>query len=155
MRPSKKIRMSLGGALLGVALVLSGIGMAGQTTGRPQGGESMINANEKLVVLWSSGDRDVALNMVFMYTLNAKARGWWRDVTLIVWGPSAKLLTVDPELQERVRKMKEAGVVLEACKACSDEYGVSDGLLKMGIDVKYMGQPLTAYIKEGRHILTF
>jgi hypothetical protein len=115
----------------------------------------MINANQKLVVLWSSGDREVALNMVFMYTLNAKARGWWRDVTLIVWGPSAKLLTVDPELQEKVRKMKEAGVVLEACKACSDGYGVSDGLLKLGIDVKYMGQPLTAYMQEGRHILTF
>ena len=27
---------------------------------------------DKLMVLWTSGDRDVALKMVFMYTLNAK-----------------------------------------------------------------------------------
>ena len=26
--------------------------------------------NEKLVVVWTSGDKDVAKNMVFMYTLD-------------------------------------------------------------------------------------
>ncbi|KXS47386.1 MAG: hypothetical protein AWL62_2688, partial [Halanaerobium sp. T82-1] len=30
-----------------------------------------------LVVLWTSGDKEVAKKMVFMYTLNAKTRGWW------------------------------------------------------------------------------
>ena len=30
----------------------------------------------ELVVLWTSGDRDVALKMVFMYTLNSKLKGW-------------------------------------------------------------------------------
>ncbi|RLB28776.1 MAG: DsrE family protein, partial [Deltaproteobacteria bacterium] len=32
---------------------------------------------DTLVVLWSSGDREVATRMVFMYTLNAKRKGWW------------------------------------------------------------------------------
>ena len=40
---------------------------------------------EKLFVLWSSGDREVAKKMVFMYTLNAKLNGWWNDISLIVW----------------------------------------------------------------------
>lgn len=44
---------------------------------------------DKLVVLWTSGDRDVAMNMVFMYTLNAKLAGWWQDVTFILNDPSA------------------------------------------------------------------
>jgi hypothetical protein len=50
--------------------------------------------------------------------------------------------------------MKEAGVVLEACKSCSDMYGVSENLEKLGIDVKYMGQPLTNYLKQGVTVLT-
>ena len=113
------------------------------------------DAEEDLVVLWTSGDRDVALKMVFMYTYNAKARGWMENITFIVWGPSAKLLSDDDELQDYIKKFVEAGVVLEACKACSDSYGVSDKLEELGVDVKYMGVPLTNYIKEGKKILTF
>ena len=71
---------------------------------------------DTLVVLWSSGDREVATKMVFMYTLNAKRRGWWNDATLIVWGPSAKLLAEDSELQEHIKEMRQAGVGLLACK---------------------------------------
>jgi hypothetical protein len=44
--------------------------------------------------------------------------------------------------------MKEAGVALFACKACADIYGVSDKLSSLGIDVKYMGVPLTQYLKN-------
>lgn len=108
---------------------------------------------DSLVVLWTSGDREVALNMVFMYTLNAKRRKWWEEVRLIVWGPSAKLLSEDQELQGEILQMREAGVVLEACKACADRYGVSTDLEQLGIDVRYMGIPLTEYLKEGRHVL--
>jgi hypothetical protein len=155
MKRSGRFQRVLTAALIGLPLILSGAGVAAGIRSRNQGGGSVLKANEKLVIVWSSGDRDVALKMVFMYALNAKSKGWWKEVTLIVWGPSAKLLTVDPELQERVRRMKEAGVILEACKACSDEYGVSESLSKLGVDVRYMGQPLTGYLKGGRPILTF
>jgi hypothetical protein len=110
---------------------------------------------DTLVVVWTSADREVALKMVFMYTLNAKLKGWWTDVRFVVWGPSAKLLSEDKELQEKIEKMKSAGVVLEACKACSDQYGVSPALEAMGIDVKFMGLPLTDYLKSGLPVLTF
>ncbi len=110
---------------------------------------------EKLVILWTSGDRDVALKMVFMYAGNAPRNGWWDDITLIVWGPSARLLAEDQELQEKLTGLALEGVKLEACKACSDSYGVSDRLAGLGIDVKYMGEPLTAYLKEGCRVLTF
>ena len=103
---------------------------------------------EKLAVLWTSGDRDVAIKMVFMYTHNAKLQGWWKDVMLIVWGHSAKLLSVDTEVGNYVVKMLKDGVEVVACKACADSYGVSDILEKMGVDVKYMGQPLTEYLKD-------
>jgi hypothetical protein len=113
-----------------------------------------IPANEKLVIIWTSGDKEVATKMVFMYTLNSRKFGWWEDITLVVWGPSQKLLTEDAELQEKIAEMKKAGVTLRACKGCSDQYGISDKLEELGITVKYMGN-ITDFIKEGRHILTF
>ena len=68
----------------------------------------------KLMVLWTSGDRDVALKMVFMYTFNAKKKGWWEHIRLVIWGPSSLLLSEDKELQQEVKKIKEAGVELLA-----------------------------------------
>jgi hypothetical protein len=69
--------------------------------------------------------------MVFMYALNAKLKKWWEKVTLIVWGPSAKLLREDKEIQSYVARMKEADVILEACVNCADMYGVSGNLIEM------------------------
>jgi hypothetical protein len=49
-------------------------------------GMIMSGNEDSLVVLWTSGDREVALNMVFKYTLNSKLKNWWSEVRLIVWG---------------------------------------------------------------------
>jgi len=114
-----------------------------------------IPASEKLVVLWTSGDPEVAKKMVFMYTYNAKKYGWWEDITLVVWGPSAKLLTEDKELQKTIKDMDEIGINLLACKGCSDQYEVSDDLEKLGIEVKYIGVELTDFIKGDYHLVTF
>ncbi len=114
-----------------------------------------VKESEKLVVLWTSGDAEVAIKMVFMYTFNAKKYNWWKDITFIIWGPSSKLLSENAELQEYIKKMKEQGIILEACKACTDMYKVSEKLSKLGVDVKYMGVALTEYIKNGRHVITF
>ena len=111
--------------------------------------------DDSMVVVWSSGDKEVAKNMVFMYTLHSKRKNWWDEVRLVVWGPSSKLLSEDKELQEELEKMKGEGVILEACKACADGYEVSEKLEKLGVDVRYMGIPLTEYMKQGKHVITF
>lgn len=112
------------------------------------------NATDQLVVVWTSQDREVAMNMVFMYTKNSKRKGWWKNVRLVIWGPSAKLMSVDPELQAELEELKTAGVELLACKACADRYGVSEKLSGMGIDVVYMGLPLTQYLKGECTVIT-
>ena len=109
----------------------------------------------KLLVVWTSGDREVALKMVFMYTFNAKKNGWWDEVRFLVWGPSSKLLSEDAELQDYIKRMKEEGIELLACKACADSYGVSEKLEEMGIEVKYMGEPLTEMLKSDWETITF
>ncbi|RCW52091.1 DsrE family protein [Halanaerobium sp. ST460_2HS_T2] len=108
-----------------------------------------------LVVLWTSGDPDVAKKMVFMYTINAKKRGWWQDIKFVVWGPSSKLLSEDRELQEQIKEFIEADIKVEACQACAEQYGVADGLAELGIEVKYMGEPLTDYLKSDSEVITF
>jgi hypothetical protein len=115
----------------------------------------MSDSKDKLVVLWTSGDREVALKMVFMYTINSKLRGWWKDVTLILWGPSSKLLSEDKELQNYIGRIKDSGVELLACKACTDEYGVTEAIEKMGIEVIFMGEPLTNFLKDDVKVITF
>lgn len=153
MRP-RRVGFQLAAVLL---ITLVSLPLMAQQQAPDTAETNAIGPEEKLVVVWTSGDRDVALKMVFMYTYNATATrfGWWQDITLVIWGPSAKLLSIDKELQDYVKKTKKAGVTLEACKACADMYEVSDELAGLGVDVKYMGDVLTDYIKEGRHVLTF
>ncbi|MBU3915680.1 DsrE family protein [bacterium] len=115
-----------------------------------------MNKSNNLIVLWTSGDKEVAQKMVFMYVYNSKALfNLWKDITLIIWGPSAKLLAEDKELQDYIKKIKATGVKLKACQSCADEYGVSDKLEAMGIEVTYMAQELTDYIKAEYHLVTF
>lgn len=117
--------------------------------------KSISNEPSKLVVVWTSGDREVALKMVYMYTYNAKKNEWWDKIRFVVWGPSSKLLSEDKELQDYLKKMKEVGVELLACKACADMYGVSEKLEDLGIEVKYMGKDLTEMLQGGWTSLTF
>ena len=118
--------------------------------------QSVTAEAEKLAVLWTSGDPFVAHKVCFMYTHNAKKAGWWNEVQLIVWGPSSKLLAEDKDLQTAVKAMMADGVVVKACKACADSYGVSDDLTALGIEVKYMGKPLTEMLKSDQwQVLTF
>lgn len=111
--------------------------------------------SEKLVVVWTSGDIEVAEKMVFMYVYNAKKARWFDEVTFIIWGPSAKLLSENTKLKEDLAKMQEAGIKTEACIACAKMYKVDDKLKELGIDVKGMGVPLSNYIKEGYKVMTF
>ncbi len=150
MMLKKRISRFMIFGLLGLALVSRSLMLAEVP---PVQGD--LEAPSKLMVLWTSGDREVALKMVFMYTFNAKKRGWWDEIRFVVWGPSSKLLSEDEELQKGIKEMMEAGVEVQACKACADMYGVSDKLAALGIDVKYMGVPLTDMLKGGWTNLTF
>ena len=109
----------------------------------------------KLLVIWSSADREVALHNVFMYTHNAQKRGWWDEVRLLLWGPSDTLLAQDADLQERVRAMMADGVEVMACKACSDQLGATEALEQLGVNVFYVGTALTEMLKEGWVTLTY
>lgn len=110
---------------------------------------------QQLAIVWTSGNPEVAEKVCFMYAHNALLHIWFDEVVLIVWGPSAKLLTENKVLQDRVKQMIADGVKVEACVACANMYGVADQLAAMGIEVKPMGPVLTVYLKENWKVLTF
>jgi hypothetical protein len=106
-------------------------------------------------VLWSSADPEVAEKACLMYTGAAKKYGWFKEVILIVWGPSEKLLAENSKLKDKIATMKKDGVIVEACVACSNMYGVTKELKVCEVDVKGMGVPLTRYLKRGYKIISF
>jgi hypothetical protein len=111
--------------------------------------------SDTLVVLWTSGDIEVAEKLVFMYVTAARSAAWFDEVIFIIWGPSTRLLAETEKLQAGLEKMQELGVRTEACVVCASMYEVDDDLRDLGIDVKGMGRPLSDYMKRGYHVLTF
>ncbi len=107
-----------------------------------------------LYVLWTNDNPVTAEKMVFMYTINALAHGWWEKVTLIIWGATPKLACEDQTIREKIREAKEAGVHVTACKACADQLGATRDLEDMGVEVIYWGVPLTEILKADEKLIT-
>ncbi len=109
---------------------------------------------DHLYMLWTNADPIAADKMVFMYAVNSLKKGWWKKVTLIIWGATAKLSAEDPMIKEKIGEALAEGVKISACKACADQLGVTEILENMGIEVIYWGAPLTEIIKSGQKLLT-
>jgi len=136
-------------------IALSALLLVGAMIGQPWVRAEGSAEKDRLAVVWTSGDADVAHKMCLMYTHAAKNAKWFDDVTLIVWGPSSRLLAGDKELQAKIKSMMDSGVKVQACVVCADMYGVSDDLRAMGIEVKGMGKPLSDLLKADWKVLTF
>jgi hypothetical protein len=111
--------------------------------------------SRRLVVIWSSRDAEVAENLVFMYVANALLRDWWDEVRLVVWGPSAETLAMEPGVRSGLETVRRAGVEVMACRACAENYGVVESLEELGVSVTYMGRPLTEMLQSGWTQLSF
>lgn len=108
----------------------------------------------KLNILWTTSDVDTVNSMLSMYTCNALKNNWWDEIHIVIWGGSTKLISEDESVHKLITKMIDAGVTFEACKACADKYKVSEKLKELGVIVKYMGIPLTNYIKSEDEFIT-
>jgi hypothetical protein len=61
---------------------------------------------KKLIVIWVTRDVEAAMNMAFMYARNSKVRGWWEEVDLVIWGPSAQVTVENAMIQEELKVMQ-------------------------------------------------
>ena len=114
----------------------------------------MSEAPSRILVLWTSGEKETALNMVLMYTTNSKLHGWWDEVVLLVWGAASRLAAEDPDVQARLVAARQAGVRVIACLACAKNMGVVEALQQQGIEVFYTGQFLSDWLKAGNKVLS-
>jgi hypothetical protein len=109
---------------------------------------------EKLFILWTNADELTAEKMVMMYATNSMLNSWWDEVTVIIWGATAKLAAENETIRLKMRLAQQAGVRFSACKACTDQLGVSDNLAALGVEIKYWGTGLTDILKGGEKLLT-
>lgn len=108
----------------------------------------------KLNILWTNDNIDTSEHMVMMYSIAAKEKGFFDDVTVIIWGATAKLVGTNTKIQESVKRAMAAGVEFKACIACATKLDVVDEINALGIELELMGAPLTNIIKEEEYLLT-
>jgi len=109
---------------------------------------------QKLYILWTNSDEIVFDKMVTMYARNSKINGWWQDITVIIWGSTAKLAAESELVKLRIQELIQVEVKVSACKSCSDSLGTTEKLVEMGIEVKYWGEGLTEILKGSDKLLT-
>lgn len=110
----------------------------------------------KLLIVWSSQEAEVAKKLILLYGSVMLERKYWDEATIMIWGPSAKLLAEDKELQERMLFVKNTGVHFNACVVCADDYGVSDTLRGLGVELIHTGEMLTQALQsDATKVITF
>jgi hypothetical protein len=109
---------------------------------------------DKLFILWTNDNPITSEKMVCMYAHNSVLERWWDEVTVIIWGATAKYVANDQNIQNRLKQMMKDGVKISACKACADQLGVGSHLENIGIEVKYWGEPLTEILKKNQKLIT-
>jgi len=115
-----------------------------------------MDSPQRLVVIWRSDDPEIFHSALYLYTHNAKRFKWFDEVTLVVWGPSQKLLAEDEEILAKVRKMQADGVVVMADIDAANDYGLQEKIRDdLGIRVMILGPFLTRFLQEGASVLTF
>lgn len=108
----------------------------------------------KLNILWANADPVTSELMVMMYVKNAISQGWWDEVQVIIWGATAKLVAENTHIQSLIEKAMQTGVKFTACESCAVELGVNQKIKDLGIELRFMGEPLTKIIKQGEKLIT-
>ena len=109
----------------------------------------------KLLIIWSTQEIEVATQMVLLYSSVILPRQYWDEAILMIWGPSAKLLSENKVLQNKVKEISKTGVKIQACVVCTDEYGVSQELQSLGIELIHTGEVLTQALQNDWKTITF
>ena len=109
----------------------------------------------KLLIIWSTEEIEVANKMVLLYSSVILPRNYWDEAILMVWGPSARLLSENTQLQKKVKEISATGVKLQACVVCTDDYGVSDKLEALGVELTHTGEMLTEALQSDWKVITF
>ena len=107
-----------------------------------------------LHILWTNDNLDTSQHMLMMYATNSMLKGWWDNVTVIIWGATAKLVAENEGIQERLKIAQHAGVKFSACIACATIFDVVGKLEALDIEVIPWGPPLTDLLQNGEKLIS-
>lgn len=110
--------------------------------------------DEKILILWTTDQIETVEHMLLVYAENAPEYGWFKQVTILVWGASQKLLAENEELQVRVHGLSEDGIKFYACRHCAEELNVIEELETCDLEVIYTGEFLSNWLKSGKPFLS-
>ena len=110
--------------------------------------------SKTLHILWTNSDINTSLHMVMMYAKNSLLKGWWENVTVIIWGAPAKLISENEEVQREMRTAMDTGVKFSACVACARRLGVIENLEALGVEILPWGEPLTDILRADEKLIT-
>jgi len=110
--------------------------------------------SEKLAVILTSAEHKV-LEMGLVYAKNVISYKWMADTKVYIFGASEVTIATDPELRQYVKEIIDLGTVPLACKWCSDNYRVSGLLAELGVEVEYIGEPVSEAIRAGYTPMTW
>ena len=97
----------------------------------------------------------MAKKLILLYGSVMLPRNYWDEAHIMIWGPSAKLLAENSELQTMVKTVQNTGVKFSCCVVCSDDYGVSDKLVSLDIEMTHTGERLTDSLQSDWKVITF
>ena len=110
--------------------------------------------DENLFILWTNADALTAKLMVFMYAENSVKQEKWKEVMIVIWGATVKLVAENAEIQEAIKRLQGIGIKFSSCVTCVKELGLEKEIGALGIDMVKWLNPLTEVIKSGRKLIT-
>ncbi len=113
-----------------------------------------MDEKRSLHILWTNADPETSQFMVMMYATNSMLHHWWDEVTVIVWGATARFAAENPQIQDAIQAAMHAGVKFSACSACARQLGVIEKLQAQGIEVIPWGAKLTEILQGNGKLIT-
>ena len=137
---------------MGFVLVLL-IAMSGISIADP-GADYSPQGSGNVVIMIQSGDPDLIFYGL-LYADRAIKNQWMDNVKIVFWGPSEKTLAGLPDDSDQKKLIK--GIIANGgksariwcCKACSDKYGVTEEMEKLGFEVFHVGNATSYLLKLG------
>ena len=119
-----------------------------------QGAPYSPTGSGNVLIMLQSGDPELIFHGV-QFAERAIVNQWMDNVKIVLWGPAEKTiagLPPDNEIMVLIKKIQsypgKHNRIL-CCKACSDRYGISDKMLKLGFEVVHVGDITSNYLKLG------
>jgi hypothetical protein len=121
------------------------------------GAEYSPKGSGNVVILMQSGDPEM-IYFGLLYAARAMKNQWMDNVKVVFWGPAEKTIVGLAADSDQIKLLKEIQAMggkhgrVWACKACSDRYGITDQMNKLGFEVFHTGEATSYLIKLGYRI---